>query len=372
MARTIIATDADQAVKRYSAFLTREAVTESYWLSKFMGKYREDGPNKPITLITDLEKAAGDSITYDLIMRLRGAGIEGDDILKGNEEKLVPYTDTLKIDQIRWGVNTGGRMTKKRTVHDLRKAGRRGLVGWFAEQYDENIQAYLSGMRGSLDTTWINDITWTGRAGNSFSQPDTDHIIYGGDATGPDSLAAEDIMDLSIVDKCVAHAATTDPMVQPIMIDGERHFILQMHEFDAYNLRTNTSTGQWLDIQKAAAAKDGQKNPIFRGALGIYNNVVLHVYRKVVRFKADVDTGVGAATYAVNGSRCLFFGAQAGAIAWGSAGQGLRYDWHEELDDRGNVLVVDVGAIFGVKKCTFNSKDFGVIAVDVASEDPVS
>jgi len=372
MARTVIATGADQTVKRYSAFLALEAVAQSYWLSKFMGKYRVDGPNKPITLITDLERDAGDSITYDLFMALLGEGIEGDNTLKGNEEKLVPYTDTLLIDQKRHGVDTGGKMTKKRTVHDLRAIARNRLAKWFGEEYDENFFAYLSGMRGSLDTTWHNPITWTGRAGNAFSQPDTDHIIYGGDATTPASLAAEDIMTLAIIDKAVAHAETTDPMIQPVVIDGEEHFVLLMHPFDAYNLRTNTSTGQWMDIQKALISKDGAKNAIFSGALGIYNNVILHKHRRVVRFDADVDTGVAASTYAVDGSRCLFFGAQAGVIAFGSPGDGLRYTWHEELEDRGNVLIVDSGAIFGIKKCTFNSKDFGVIAIDVASTDPVT
>ena len=373
MGRTIIASGADQAVKRYSAFLTLEAIAQSYWLSKFMGVYRKGGNNKPITLITDLEKAAGDVVTYDLFMRLRGEGVEGDDILKGNEEKLVPYTDTLYIDQKRHGVDTGGKMTKKRTVHDLRAVARDRLAAWFAEQYDENFFAYLAGIRGS-DTNWVNPVAWTGRASNSFSQPDADHLVYGGDATRAGDLAAEDIMDLSVVDKLVAKAKTIYPKMQPIVIDGKKHFVLLMHTFDAYNLRTNTSTGQWLDIQKAAAAKDGQKNPIFSDALGIYHDVILHEHEKVVRFDTTIygvdAAGTGTETFAVPGSRCLFFGAQAGALAFGSPGEGLRYDWHEELEDRGNVLVVDAGAIFGVKKCIFNSKAFGVVACDVASTDP--
>jgi len=370
--RTVIASGADLAVKRYSAFLTLEAIAQSYFLSKMMGVYRKDGNNKPITLITDLEKDAGDVVTYDLFMRLRGEGVEGDDTLKGNEEKLVPYTDTLYIDQKRHGVDTGGRMTKKRTVHDLRLVARDRLAAWFAEQYDENFFAYLSGIRGS-DTNWVNPVAWTGRAGNSFNQPDTDHIVYGGDATSAGTLAAEDIMDLSVVDKLVAKAKTLYPKIQPIMVDGAKHFVLLMHTFDAYNLRTNTSTGQWLDIQKAAAAKDGQKNPIFNDALGIYHNVILHEHEKVVRFDSTIygiDANGDAELFAVEGSRCLFLGAQAGCLAFGSPGEGLRYDWHEEYEDRGNVLIVDAGAIWGVKKCRFNLKDFGVITLDVASTDP--
>ena len=370
MARTVIATGDAQTVKRYSAFLALEAVAQSYFLSKFMGKYRVDGPNKPITLITDLEKEAGDSITYDLFMALVGEGVEGDNTLKGNEEKLVPYTDTLKIDQKRHGVDTGGKMTKKRTVHDLEAVARNRGAKWFGEEYDENFFAYLAGMRGSLDTTWHNPISWTGRAGNSFTQPDTSHIIYGGDATTPATLAAEDIMTLAIIDRAVAKAETTDPMIQPVIVDGEPHFIMLMHPFDAYNLRTNTSTGQWMDIQKALVQKQGTQNAIFTGALGIYNDVILHKHRRVVRFDAAVDTGVAASTFAVDGSRCLFLGAQAGVIAHGSPGEGNRYKWHTELEDRGNVLMVDFGAIYGIKETTFNSERFGMFCVDVASTDP--
>jgi len=33
-------------------------------------------------------------------------------------------------------------------------------------------------------------------------------------------------------------------------------------------------TGQWLDIQKAAAAAEGKNNPLFKGALGMYRGVI--------------------------------------------------------------------------------------------------
>ena len=34
------------------------------------------------------------------------------------------------------------------------------------------------------------------------------------------------------------------------------------------------------------------------------------------------------------------------------------------MDDRGNALAITSGSIFGIKKVRYNSKDFGVIAVD--------
>ena len=65
----------------------------------------------------------------------------------------------------------------------------------------------------------------------------------------------------------------------------------------------------------------------------------------------------------------MLFG-QAGVLAFGSPGNGLRFSWHEEEEDRGNVHVVDVGAMFGVKKAVFNGVDFGVITIAAAAAPP--
>jgi N4-gp56 family major capsid protein len=152
------------------------------------------------------------------------------------------------------------------------------------------------------------------------------------------------------------------------MIDGEEHYVLLMNPFQAYDLRTASGTNTWSDYQKAMATAVGNKSPIFKGGLGMINNVVLHMHKAVVRFS---DYGAGSNVAA---ARSLFMGVQAGAIAFGSPGTGMRFDWHEEMDDRGNQLVVDSGCIWGFKKCQFaiNSvgTDFGVISVDTAAADP--
>lgn len=57
--------------------------------------------------------------------------------MEGNEEDLKFYTDSLYIDQARGGVNTGGRMTRKRTIHDLRKVARARQSEWWARVFDQ-------------------------------------------------------------------------------------------------------------------------------------------------------------------------------------------------------------------------------------------
>lgn len=362
MAETEFTTNNPLAVERWSLSLAKEAAKKQYFI-RFMGT----GENCIITIKSELEKQRGDKITVPLIMKMNGDGAEGDNKIEGTsaEEALVTHSDRLNIDQRRKGTKSKGKASEQRVLFNMRKLGREKLAEWFAEDYDEQLFMYLSGARG-IDTGFHIPLEWTGRANNTLQAPDSSHLIYGGDATGASEIVAEDKMTLAIVDRLVTQAETTDPMIQPIKIEGENHHVLCMHTFQAHDLRDSASTNDWMDIQKAANVR-GVKNPIFTGKLGIHNNVVLHKHRNVIRFDSTV-TG-----YTVPCARALFMGAQAGMIAWGGAVKGVRrYDWNEETDDRGNQLAITAGAIYGTKKTRFNNADFGVIAVDTAGSNPNS
>lgn len=371
MARTIVGVGDPKAVRKYSAMLAVDVGRTSYFNRKFMGA--GEAAQTPIQTLTSLEQDAGDQVSYDLVMQLKMKPIQGDSNLRGNEEDLKFYTDSLLIDQMRGGVNTGGKMSRKRTIHDLRKIARVRQAEWWSRLFDETLFQYLSGARG-VNGDYIEETTFTGYAGNAFVAPDAQHLMYGGAATSKASMVAGDKFSLSLIDKCVSRASTMGggtsgvPAIQPIEIDGEEHFVIVLHPFQEYDLRTNASTGQWLDIQKAAAASEGRNNPIFKGGLGLYNDVVLHKHRGVVRFS---DYGAGANVAA---ARALFMGRQAAVVAFGSPGTGLRFDWNEESEDRGNQVVITTGSIFGIKKTAFTidgtSRDFGVIALDTAAADP--
>lgn len=374
MAKTVVGVGDPKAVKRFSAFLAVDVGRQSYFNRKFMGV--GEAAQTPLQTLPHLENDAGDQISYDLVMQLKMKPIQGDANLRGNEEELKFYTDSLYIDQLRGGVNTGGKMSRKRTIHDMRDIARKRQSEWWARLFDETMFQYLSGARG-VNADFIEDTSFTGYAGNAFVAPDSQHILYGGDATSKATIDSADKLDLTAVDKAAARAETLGggtsgiPSLEPCKIDGEPHFVLVMHPWQEYDLRTSTSTGQWLDIQKAATGAEGRANPIFKGGLGMYNNVVLHKHKGVIRF-----TDYGSATPGtVHAARALFLGRQAGVVAFGSPGTGLRFDWHEEMEDRGNQVVITTSSIFGVKKTAFTidgtSRDFGVVAIDTACAEPV-
>lgn len=371
--RTVIGVNDPQAVKKWSTALGVAVNRASYWTRKMMGFGKDS--RLPIQRMDDLESDAGDEVTYDLLMPMNMEPVVGDETLDGKEQPLKYYTDRLRIDQVRGGADLGSRMTRKRTLRNIRTDAKRVMTDWWKRLYDELFFIYLSGSRGT-QTGYI----WPANSPffdvNPLTAPDSSHQMHGGDATSRATIATDDGFDLRLIDRAVAKAETmggdgSDELSMiPCEVDGEERFVMLMHTYQFDALKSNTATGQWIDIQKAAAAAQGQKNPIFTGAEGMYANTILHKHRNVVGFS---DGGVGGNLPV---RRALFLGAQAAVLAHGSPGNGLRFDWTEESKDHGNSIKIGTNTICGVKKATYKSKDgsvsrdFGVFAVDTYAKDP--
>lgn len=364
MTRTVVAFGDVKAQKKWSGALIVDLAKKSYFERKFIST----SDNSVIQRKTELESDAGDRVSFDLCVQLRGKPTYGDNRLEGKAEGLRFFTDEVNIDQVRHAVSAGGKMTRKRTAHDLRMVGKDRLGDYWSRFFDEMIFVYLSGARG-INEDFIEDTSWTGHAGNAIQAPDTSHLLYGGSATSKATLASTDKMSRGVIEKAIVKAKmmqAKDPTVAnmlPTVWDGEEHYVLLMSEFQEYDLRTSTTGGEWLDIQKAAAAAEARNSPIFKGGLGMINDTVLHSHRNGIRFN---DYGAGANVLA---ARALLLGRQAGAVAYGTAG-GMRFDWKEEVQDYENEPTVASGTIAGFKKTRFNGKDFGVISIDTAAADP--
>ena len=140
-------------------------------------------------------------------------------------------------------------------------------------------------------------------------------------------------------------------------MDGNEYFVCFLHPYQVTDLRTDTTSGNWFDVQsKAMQGGRVSDNPIFTGALGVYNGVILHEANRVPLTSTTTSSNS-------NTRRALLCGAQAGVVGFGRENGMNRMTWQEELFDYGNQLGVSAGAIFGVKKTRFNNKDFGTIVV---------
>lgn len=362
--RTLIPTSDPKTIRKWRAKLMRDTLSKSYFNRRFIS----DGEQAVVQQLKDLENSPGDNVQFDLNVQLRGKPTYGDNKLQGKAEALRFYTDNVKIDQARKSVDSGGRMTKKRTIHNLRMIAKDRLSDYWSKFIDEIIFMYLAGARG-INEDYFESPAFVGHAGNPFQAPDAAHLLFANNKT-KSTLAAGDKMSRDLIERAVAEAEmmrakdpTTANML-PVMIDGASHYVCVMSIWQAYDLR-NADTNGWFEIHKALTTAEGKNDPIFKGGLGMINDVVLHKHSSVVRFD---DYGSGGDIAA---ARALFMGRQAGVIAYGQSG-GMRFNWSEEDTDHGNNIEVAAGLIFGVKKTRFNNKDFGLMSLDTAAKSPNS
>jgi N4-gp56 family major capsid protein len=314
------------------------------------------GTDNVVQIKNETSKGPGDRITIGLRMQLTGAGIQGDGTLESNEEALSTFTDNVFIDQLRHAVRSAGKMSEQRVTFEVREEARMGLQDWWADRLDTSFFNQLCGNTAQADTRFT---------GNQVAiAPDLAHKKFvNSNETTDASISTTSLFSLTVLDKALEAAVTSTPLIRPIKYQGENMYVAFIHPVQVTDLRTSTSTGQWLDIQKAAMTGGRvNDNPIFTGALGVYNNIVLH---SAFRIPQAVNASTGLAIS--NTRRAVFCGAQAAVMAYGQNNQDGEMTWVEELFDYGNQLGVSAGLIFGIKKMVFNSADFGTITLPTSA-----
>jgi len=347
MAVTSYGVNSNEAVRLWSRKLAREALKATY-IQKFVG----ESDSSVIQLRNDTKKGPGDRVRVTLRMQLSGDGVLGDSNLEGNEEALTTYTDDFVINQLRHAVRSAGKMSEQRVPFSVREEAMSGLRDWWSDRMDTWFFNQICGYTVQSDTRY------TGL--NAPTAPSSGRRIF---ATGSDdqtvNASSSSVMTLTLIDKAVEAAKIATPLIRPININGGRYYVMFLHPYQVTDLRTTTSTGQWLDIQKAAM-QGGKvaENPIFTGALGMYNGVILH---EAIRVTQGVHSSTGAAQTSTR--RAVLCGAQAAVMGFGQDYSFKEFDWYEELFDYGNQLGVKAGCIGGLKKSVYNSVDFGTITV---------
>lgn len=341
------------AVKVWSNRLFEE-VTKEAWVGKFLGT----SSSSLFQRKTDLEKSAGDRVRVGLRMLLTGDGIQGDSTLEGNEEALTTYSMDVFVDQLRHAVRSGGKMSEQRIPFSVREEAMQGLKDWWMERLERTFANHIVG--NTAETRAV----YTGL--NTPTAPDSAHVVYANSEGTEASISTSTVhaFNLTMIDRAVAKAKTLTPKIRPVRVEGNDYYVAFLHTNQVYQMRTNTNTAQWADIQKAAmAGMQAANSPIFTGALGIYNGVVLHEWPYLPAITSS-NSNVGSNLY-----RAALCGAQAAVMATGGEG-GSSATWREELFDYGNQLGVSAGMIFGVKKTVFNSTDFGTIVMSSYSPTP--
>jgi len=330
MAKTSITTSNALCNKLISEKLHRDSVKESYW-NKFMG----EGSNVAVQVKSDLMKTKGDRITYGIRMRLSGTGVTEGTPLEGNEEALTTNSSTVTLQQYRHAVRDAGAMDRQRSVFNLSQESKDALVDWGSEKIDQL----------AFDAITASPTIYFSRQSGENSKGTSDPSA---------SVTATDILTPSLISfikvYCMTGGNRSQVPFRPIKINGKKYFVLLVHPDVMFDLKNDSTYAQAV----REAQLRGKENPLFTGAAGIWDNVVVHEHENI-----DLTTTWGGA--AVSGAKCTFFGAQALTWAWGKKKQIVekKFDYDDEMG-------FGWGMIAGVAKPVFDSLDYGSAAVYVA------
>lgn len=357
MAVTNFAVNSEFAVKTWSKQLASE-IAKSTPIAPLIGS----DTNSIIQLKDETNKNAGDKVTFGLRRHLIGSGVTEGETLEGQEEALSLYSDTVNLNELAHAVRVKneGTIDAQRVAFNLREEANAGLADWYSERLSLSSFIHFCGYTAKqLDyegkTLDLSKLLYT--AFNKPVAPSKNRFIIADAKATEEALVAEDKFNLSLIDKAVECAKLASPKIRPVRINGENVYVMYLHPTQVTALRTNTSAGQWLDIQKAAYSGSRARNPIFDGSLGMYNGVIL---REAYHIMPGIDAKGGALP---NVRRAVLLGAQAGVVAFGRGKTVERYDLREELFDYGRELGVGVKTIYGFKKTIFNNQDFATIVV---------
>ncbi len=335
---------------------------------QFMGS----GQNNVVNVSDNLKKNKGDTETFGLVARLAGNGVTGDSELEGNEESMQSYSEQVFIDQIRNAVRLTGKLDAQKTVYDQTKAARANLTMWMKEFICRQIMLKLGGVTNTslVDT---NGVVVGGRAAWS-NTPDfiPDAVTAAGigsrylnaKSTGAANMGAGDILTLDLVTRAATIATLANPKIQKIQSGGESFYVMFVHPLSARDIRTSSD---WKTAQQNARDR-GEKNPVFRGALGYWSNVLLLENEFVPWLDVSVagNSFRGAATgtdYAVDTARNLLCGQSAVLMAEASNPNALVVKTFD-YENKDGVAATWMG---GIQKAMFNSLEYGVVAVDTAA-----
>jgi len=393
-----------QAAKAFGAALFTHTRRQNSFVNMLTGsapqsakKDKNHGKNQtekgaPIVMINDLQSQAGEAVEMDLFHNLNGLPTMGDRKLAGRGEDLSKTSFELGINQGRKMVDSGGKMSQKRTKHNLLSTAKVLLGNYFNDLQDEVAMYHLAGARGSFTgdgiiTPLSGHEEFDEMMVNELMVPTYDRHVFGGDATGFEAIDSADIMSLDKLDDL---ALILEEQANPIkhisfeadqMANESPFYLLFVTPRQWRDLWASATEKKLLELQ-ARAMKRGQgfNHPVFKGDVIMWRNILVRQYRKPIRFYAGDTVAISnnhknATTQLVTAStdidRAILLGGQAMANAYGGSSSGAHFSLTTEKTDHGNGRETSICWMNGIKKVRFSDKsgrinDYGTMILDTA------
>ncbi len=278
-----------------------ESMRETY-LWRFAG----ESENSLVRVLNRLKKEKGDAINYQFRPKITGDGFTEGQAMVGNEQPLNFYNDQIVINELSQSIRFPGENTiyNQRINLDQEASARAELKRWFAERLDDWFFNHLCAR--TTETTGTK---------NGFNTPtaiDSDHklVISGSDES---ALTSSNPITLGFIDKMVTKAKSITNPIRPISVGSKDMYVLFISDEQAYDLRQASSGNTWWGIQQSLVEGGyAEQSGIFTGAIGLYNNVVIHSTSRI-------KNGIQSSASTTASKRAVLAGAGAITLAFGKA-----------------------------------------------------
>ena len=390
----------DQAVKLESIALFAATMQRNTTIGRMVGEFpkQKSAENKlrnqtssdyPIVRCRDLQKTAGDEVTFDLVNPLNGKPMMGSKYAEGRGEAMTFAQDALRINQTRKPINSGDTMTQQRTPHQIRALCRAQGYGYMARLEDQLNLVHMAGARGFHDNVeWVvplaSDVDFNAICINPIKAPTGNrHFISTGTgietvkAAGDEiAVAAQDLMNLDVMDALRAHLDGMALPPAPCKFKGDKMAAdspIRVLLVSPLQYNSIIKSGNFRTLQATAMARASQaaNNPLFMGEAGLWNGILVVKMPKPIRFFAgdpihwcaDITSRprlpptwfpqLSARTSRWTGP-CCWGPNRSGETLWQAPQVGRPYFWSEKELDHGDQLEVLVGMINGKSKIRFD------------------
>lgn len=323
---TVVSKGASFAVKKESVALAALGVRKPTNLTKLMGQApqqsgaeatlkQQSNPGMPGIMVRDLASGAGDKVTIEAVDILGGKPIMGDRMREGKGDPIGLSSMEARIDNTSKVVYPGGKMTQKRTVHQLRPLAMAQLMGYFPRLLWQRALVQMAGARGAQnDRSWhvplASDADFAETMINPVLAPtynrhlvlDGSTVVQGGQQLG--SIDSTDGWKLSHLDVLSEYLDSINFKLQPIRLPGDPAAddepikgVLLLDPQSWNQLLTDQTAGHnirtWqVNALERAKLMGANIHPLFRGEMYMWNNILLKKIEHSIYFNPGDSTNI--------------------------------------------------------------------------------
>ena len=379
MAEVVLATSLQK--QTWSTELTKEYIRES-GLLPYMGTES----TSIIRVRNELKDVAGDTINFPLIQRIKGRGVRGSEVLKGNEADLGLANTAVRVDWIRQGVKLP-KSTTFRTAIDMWSASKPQLRSWSAELIRDDVLLAMNSIivPGTLDAQGlpgtdqqVNYLLASAAQRNTFLVNNSDRILFGNAranaasgvwatalgtvsiATGSSTAAhirllksiAKTAGQNAVVGGTNAGFTTNITPYKSDMTAGREWFVYFVGSREFSSLSQDATINAANTNSRPREGDGMEKNPLFQDGDLMYQGVLIREIPEI-----DNMILVGAGSGGADLSPGFFVGQSAIAVAYGMRPR-LVEDLREDYDFRPGMAIEELR---GVAKTSFAGTQYGMV-----------